>query len=139
MFDRERGFGFIRRDDGKRDIFIHNESIRNFDIDSDPVGRRIEFREGLSKKKKALKAVSAIYSVDGGPCAGSRELDNSDRRRRGKRSRSRSAPVRNSHRHSSSGSECTGLGSSSSSKSSRSRSKPTRNRGQWDVVPTDQT
>jgi CspA family cold shock protein len=48
-FNRDRGFGFIKSDDGRRDIFFHINRVRN-DVEGVPVGTRVEFEEATNRE-----------------------------------------------------------------------------------------
>ena len=43
LFDEERGFGFVRPDDGGVDVFVHIKAAREGGIDELTVGDKLEF------------------------------------------------------------------------------------------------
>jgi CspA family cold shock protein len=42
-FNEEKKYGFIRRDDGARDVFVHIHALKRAGVDSLVAGQRIEF------------------------------------------------------------------------------------------------
>jgi CspA family cold shock protein len=58
MFDPRRGFGFLSRDDGEADVFVHISAIED-DGDDDPiVGDRVEFLIEQSQCAGKLQAAN---------------------------------------------------------------------------------
>jgi cold shock protein len=56
MFNDEKGFGFIRPDDGSTDVFFHVSSLR--EGDDVTVGKAVTFQTGVDPKSGKTKAVS---------------------------------------------------------------------------------
>jgi cold shock protein len=56
MFNGDRGFGFIKPDDGGVDIFFHVSALREGDEISQ--GKAVSFDIGVDKKSGKSKAVS---------------------------------------------------------------------------------
>ena len=56
MFNDEKGFGFIRPDDGSNDVFFHVSSLR--EGDDVIVGKAVTFETGVDPKSGKTKAVS---------------------------------------------------------------------------------
>lgn len=56
-FDSERGFGFIKPDDGGGDVFLHVRAARNSGLTSMPeVGTRLEYEvEQSDRGARAVK------------------------------------------------------------------------------------
>jgi CspA family cold shock protein len=56
MYNEEKGFGFIRPDDGSNDVFFHVSSLR--EGDEVTVGKAVTFETGVDPKSGKTKAVS---------------------------------------------------------------------------------
>jgi CspA family cold shock protein len=56
MFNKERGFGFIKPDDGGGDVFFHVSALR--DGDEITEGKVVTFEMGVDQKSGKTKAVS---------------------------------------------------------------------------------
>ena len=56
MFNDEKGFGFIRPDDGSNDVFFHVSSLR--EGDDVTVGKAVTFETSVDPKSGKTKAVS---------------------------------------------------------------------------------
>jgi cold shock protein len=56
MFNDEKGFGFIRPDDGSNDVFFHVSSLR--EGDEITVGKAVTFETGVDPKSGKTKAIS---------------------------------------------------------------------------------
>jgi len=56
MFNEQRGFGFIRPDDGGADIFFHVSALRDGDEISE--GKAVNFETGPDSKTGKIKAIS---------------------------------------------------------------------------------
>ena len=60
MFNEDKGFGFIKRDDGGDDIFFHVSALR--DGDEITQGEAVKFEIGVDPKSGKTKAVSVDLS-----------------------------------------------------------------------------
>lgn len=58
FFSAEKGYGFIKPDDGGRDIFVHISAVEAAGLRGLPEGARIEYEIEPDKKGKGPKAVS---------------------------------------------------------------------------------
>ena len=56
MFNEQRGFGFIRPDDGGADIFFHVSALREGDEITE--GKAVSFETGPDPKTGKIKAIS---------------------------------------------------------------------------------
>jgi CspA family cold shock protein len=56
MFNEERGFGFIKPDDGGIDVFFHVSVLR--EDDEITVGKAVAYEIGVDQKSGKSKAVS---------------------------------------------------------------------------------
>ena len=56
MYSEEKGFGFIRPDDGSNDVFFHVSSLR--EGDDVTVGKAVTFETGVDPKSGKTRAVS---------------------------------------------------------------------------------
>ena len=57
FFNAEKGYGFIKPDDGGRDIFVHVTAVERAGLASLTEGQRITFDIEPDKKGKGPKAV----------------------------------------------------------------------------------
>jgi cold shock protein len=57
FFNAERGYGFIKPDDGARDIFVHISAVEHAGLSSLNEGQRVSFEIEADKKGKGPKAV----------------------------------------------------------------------------------
>jgi len=55
-YNRERGFGFIRRDDGQRDVFVHINCVVS-DVEELKIGDRVTFDVANDNQRGKLRAV----------------------------------------------------------------------------------
>ena len=62
FFNGERGYGFIKPDDGGRDVFIHITSVERAGLKDLAEGQRITFEVEPDKKGKGPKAVNLVIS-----------------------------------------------------------------------------
>lgn len=58
FFNAEKGYGFIKPDDGGRDIFVHITAVEHAGLRSLAEGQRISFEIEPDKKGKGPKAVA---------------------------------------------------------------------------------
>jgi CspA family cold shock protein len=56
MFNGDKGFGFIKPDDGGNDVFFHVSALR--DGDDISLGKAVSFEMGVDKKSGKPQAVS---------------------------------------------------------------------------------
>lgn len=59
-FNDEKGFGFITRDDGEKDVFCHHTAIQADGFRSLTEGQKVEFDVVPGKKGPAAENVVAI-------------------------------------------------------------------------------
>lgn len=57
FFNVEKGYGFIKPDDGGRDIFVHISAVERIGLQTLPEGQRLTFEIEPDKKGKGPKAV----------------------------------------------------------------------------------
>ena len=57
FFNAERGYGFIKPDDGGRDVFVHVTAVERSGIGELNEGMRISFETEPDKRGKGPKAV----------------------------------------------------------------------------------
>jgi len=62
FFNSERGYGFIKPDDGGRDVFVHITAVERAGLKSLNEGQRISFDVEPDKKGKGPKAVNLVIS-----------------------------------------------------------------------------
>jgi CspA family cold shock protein len=62
FFNGERGYGFIKPDDGGRDVFVHITAVEQAGLKSLNEGQRISFDVEPDKKGKGPKAVNLIVT-----------------------------------------------------------------------------
>ena len=58
FFNGERGYGFIKPDDGGRDVFVHITAVERSGIGSLDEGMRVSFETEPDKRGKGPKAVN---------------------------------------------------------------------------------
>ena len=56
MFNEDKGFGFIKPDDGSNDVFFHVSALR--EGDEITVGKAVTFETGIDPKSGKSKATS---------------------------------------------------------------------------------
>jgi CspA family cold shock protein len=59
-FKDEKGFGFITRDDGEKDVFVHHSAIRMEGFRSLTEGQRVEFEVVQGEKGPAAENVVPV-------------------------------------------------------------------------------
>jgi cold shock protein len=62
FFNGERGYGFIKPDDGGRDVFVHITAVERAGLKDLKEGQRITFEVEPDKKGKGPKAVDLVVS-----------------------------------------------------------------------------
>src|SRR5262245_36514295 len=62
FFNSERGYGFIKPDDGGRDVFVHITAVERAGLKSLNEGQRISFDVEPDKKGKGPKAVNLVIT-----------------------------------------------------------------------------
>ena len=60
FFNSERGYGFIKPDDGGRDVFVHVTAVERAGLKALTEGQRISFEVEPDKKGKGPKAVNLV-------------------------------------------------------------------------------
>jgi CspA family cold shock protein len=60
FFNAQKGYGFIKPDDGGRDIFVHITAVERSGLADLNEGQRIEFDVEPDKKGKGPKAVNLV-------------------------------------------------------------------------------
>ena len=69
FFNAERGYGFIKPDDGGRDVFVHITAVERAGLKDLTEGQRITFEVEPDKKGKGPKAVNLVISSYREPAA----------------------------------------------------------------------
>ena len=59
-FNDKKGFGFITRDDGEKDCFVHHSAIQGQGFKSLREGERVEFEVVQGQKGPAAEGVTII-------------------------------------------------------------------------------
>jgi CspA family cold shock protein len=62
FFNGERGYGFIKPDDGGRDVFVHITAVEQAGLKSLNEGQHISFDVEPDKKGKGPKAVNLVIT-----------------------------------------------------------------------------
>ena len=62
FFNGERGYGFIKPDDGGRDVFVHITAVEQAGLKALAEGQRIQFEVEPDKKGKGPKAVNLVIT-----------------------------------------------------------------------------
>ena len=63
FFNAERGYGFIKPDDGGSDVFVHVSAVERAGLKSLSEGQRLSFDLEPDKKGKGPKAVNLIINA----------------------------------------------------------------------------
>src|SRR4051794_21231315 len=63
FFNGERGYGFIKPDDGGRDVFVHITAVERAGLKDLMEGQRISFEVEPDKKGKGPKAVNLVIAT----------------------------------------------------------------------------
>ena len=59
-FNDSKGFGFLTRDDGEKDVFVHHSAIQGQGFKSLTEGQRVEFDVVQGQKGPAAESVVAL-------------------------------------------------------------------------------
>ena len=59
-FNDDKGFGFITRDDGEKDVFCHHSAIMGDGFKSLPEGQKVEFAVVQGEKGPAAEQVEKV-------------------------------------------------------------------------------
>ena len=62
FFNGERGYGFVKPDDGGRDVFVHITAVEQAGLKSLNEGQKISFDVEPDKKGKGPKAVNLVVT-----------------------------------------------------------------------------
>ena len=62
FFNSERGYGFVKPDDGGRDVFVHITAVESAGLKSLNEGQRLSFDVEPDKKGKGPKAVNLVIT-----------------------------------------------------------------------------
>jgi CspA family cold shock protein len=62
FFNGERGYGFVKPDDGGRDVFVHITAVEQAGLKSLNEGQKINFDVEPDKKGKGPKAVNLVVT-----------------------------------------------------------------------------
>jgi CspA family cold shock protein len=62
FFNSERGYGFVKPDDGGRDVFVHITAVETAGLKSLNEGQRLSFDVEPDKKGKGPKAVNLVIT-----------------------------------------------------------------------------
>jgi CspA family cold shock protein len=62
FFNGERGYGFIKPEDGGRDVFVHITAVESAGLKSLSEGQQISFDVEPDKKGKGPKAVNLVVT-----------------------------------------------------------------------------
>jgi CspA family cold shock protein len=63
FFNGDRGYGFIKPDDGGRDVFVHITAVERAGLKDLTEGQRISFEVEPDKKGKGPKAVNLVMQT----------------------------------------------------------------------------
>jgi CspA family cold shock protein len=62
FFNSERGYGFVKPDDGGRDVFVHITAVESAGLKALNEGQRLSFEVEPDKKGKGPKAVNLVIT-----------------------------------------------------------------------------
>ncbi len=63
FFNPERGYGFIKPDDGGRDVFVHITAVETAGLKTLAEGQLVSFEVEPDKKGKGPKAVDLVLKA----------------------------------------------------------------------------
>ena len=69
-FNPEKGFGFITRDNGEKDVFVHHSAIQTSGFRTLNEGERVEFEVVQADKGPAADKVTRLDAPEGGEGGG---------------------------------------------------------------------
>jgi CspA family cold shock protein len=58
-FNATKGFGFIQRDDGAKDVFVHISAVERAGMDTLTEGQRLSFEVKMERGKPAAAGLKA--------------------------------------------------------------------------------
>jgi len=64
FFNTEKGYGFIKPDDGGRDIFVHVTAVSRAGLEVLDPGQKVTFDIEPDKKGKGPKAVNLVVTAE---------------------------------------------------------------------------
>jgi CspA family cold shock protein len=64
FFNSEKGYGFIKPDDGGRDIFVHVTAVSRAGLEALDQGQKVTFDIEPDKKGKGPKAVNLVVTAE---------------------------------------------------------------------------
>jgi cold shock protein len=64
FFNTDKGYGFIKPDDGGRDIFVHVTAVSRAGLPTLDQGQKVTFEVEPDKKGKGPKAVNLVVVED---------------------------------------------------------------------------
>ena len=59
FFNTAKGFGFIEREDGEKDVFVHISAVQNAGMETLSEGQRVEFEVVTERGKPAAGNLKA--------------------------------------------------------------------------------
>jgi CspA family cold shock protein len=71
-FNPEKGYGFITRENGEKDVFVHHSAIQGSGFKTLNDGERVEFEVVQGQKGPAAENVVRLDAPEGGSQGGSR-------------------------------------------------------------------
>ena len=77
-FNETKGYGFIRRDDGQSDCFVHHSEIQSQGYRTLAEGERVEFDVVQQPKGPKASNVVKLDEVEGGTDTGTPEVASSE-------------------------------------------------------------
>lgn len=60
FFDTAKGFGFITRDDGKGDVFVHANELKRSNVDGIEKGEELTFEPEIVQKGTRAKNIERV-------------------------------------------------------------------------------